>query len=93
MPTLAELCEGSTDDTDMVECVAKLFINADEYLPARTYFRHKINEPFSVTLNGTAKIMLNKDDVVYVEVSFDNQKVIYTIGNAMLSIVKLRQWI
>lgn len=95
MPTVAELCTrpSSGDDSDMVECIAKLLINGVEYVPARAYFRHRINEPFSVTLSGFAKLMLNKDDKVSLEVSFDNQKTIYVVGNAFLSIMKLRQWI
>lgn len=91
MSSLANPCQADAQD-GIVEMALKLLINGIEYLPARAYIRHKINEPFSVTLSGNARLMLNKGDVVHVELSFDNQSIQYLIGNAQISVEKLRIW-
>jgi hypothetical protein len=90
MSTLADPC--AANERGEVEIALKLLINGIEYLPARSYFIHKINQKFSITLNGTAKLLLRRGDVIHVEISFDNQRIQYLVGNGQISVEKLRLW-
>lgn len=90
MSTLAVPCDIGV--TGEVTITTKLLVNGVEYLPARSFYRHRKNQPVSISLSGTGKLFLRRGDIISVQVSFSSSTLTYTIGVSQLSIQKLRLW-